>query len=667
MSHNLLVKLATSGIRNNKKAVLPYVIVSAITVMIFHILLSMVDSKFIMQDRRAVFRGAGYIVMFLQMASVVVAIFAVIFLFYGNQFVMKSRKKEIGLYGVLGLSKKNITIVMLIESFIMAGISIGLGVIAGCFFNKLMILLLYKLIHQPMVSGLEFSVKATGITIVLFAGIYLFCLIYNVTSVRLGNPISLLKSEHLGEKEPKIKMVLVILGILTLAAGYYLALSAGNTFRALGSLFKAIILVTIATYVLFMAGTIFVLKVLKKKKSYYYRTKNFISVSNLMFRMKHNAAGLASICILSTAVILLMACSSSLVMLGEQNINSMFQRDVMVWTNHTDNLTEEDAITMMVASLKEAGVNAEEGIYRNYQEQMCMTSEGGLEPLEKNSFDFTRMKLLYVLTLEDYNRIESANETLGEDEILCYGGEKSQKAGTNLSIYGKQYKIQKAIKSDCLRAAFDPTMALFEKVIVVVKDEEAMEAIITANESAEEMGSSNRGFCAVNIKEKMSDEQWNAVKSRLQNRFEGTSVVYKEEERQTFYGLYGGVFFVGVMLSGLFLVATVMIIFYKQMSEGMEDRNRFEILANAGLSETEAKEVIRNQVRIMFFLPVGTAILHMLVASKILRLFLSMILLVDAGTFIAAIVGVSFIFFVVYLLVYRITSKQYYQLVYGGK
>ncbi len=671
MNKNLLGKLALDGLKNNKKAVIPYILVSSVTIMVFHILMSLVNSKFLVNNGNPVFKGANHIVLFLYFGSIAVSIFSVIFLFYGNRFVQKARKKEIGLYGVLGLSRRNVSRVLLIENAFQAFISLLFGILAGMFLNKIMVLFLYKLVHQPVVTGMDFSVKATLLTMCFFGMIFLCLFLINAMEVRLGSPIELLKSENFGEKEPKVKWVLFVIGIITLLVGYYLAITVDNTFSAMGVLFKAILLVTIATYALFIAGSIFVLKMLKKNKDYYFKTRHYISVSNLMFRMKHNAVGLASICVLSTGVILLMVCSGALVMLGEQNINSMFRRDIIVRGAQEEGVTYDICEKILEDALIAGNIQGRDKIIRFYDEEICVADKEGLMPTTTGTFDFTKMRVMYLTTADDYNYYTGEDVKLEKGEILRYSSIDKAKNG-NLSIFGQNYKISKKIEKDCLDVVFEPSLILFSKEIIVVSDKEELSALLERkhaiiDERTELIPGLSSYYIGFNVPSDISHEQVENVRKSLVSSIDGIKVDYKEDERAEFYSIYGGTFFVGIFLAALFLIATVMIIFYKQLSEGMEDKKRFEILSNAGLSDEEAKGVIKSQVMIMFFLPAVTAIIHMLFASRIVRLFLAMILYVDTFTFNMSIVIVSLVFLGVYVLVYKVTSGQYYEIVYGRK
>ncbi len=664
MNNHLLFKMAVSGIKKNKRTVLPYILVGAITVLIFYTLQAIACSKYVMNDGVAAFKGANYIVVFLKIGSVAVSLFALVFLFYGNQFVMKGRRKELGLYGVLGLSKKNMTFIMFVESFIQAFISIGIGVVVGAFLNKLMILLLYKLIHRPYVRGLEFQVKALVVTVLLFSCIYAACFIYNLISVRIGNPIELLRSENIGEKEPKVNVIFFIIGIFTIFVGYYKALNASTIFESLESLVIAIIMVSIGTYMLFISGSIFVLKMLKKNKKYYFRTKHFISVSNLMFRMKHNAAGLASICILSTAVILLMVCSGTLMALGEQNINAMYLYDMTIIGNRTSDISDKEYEDAVNYAIDKSGLELKDLTSRKYVESLCGVDLDShkLVAIKKKSLDLSKTRTVYFMTLDDYNKAVGTSITLNHGEILRYSSAENVEVNSTLNIYGKELKVKDTIEKDSLKCGFDPQMSLFDKEIVVLQNQNSIEELV----DKETLFYYPTMYIGLNENKKIDTMQLESFKKALEEKIGDVRVNCKDEERKEFYSIYGGTFFVGIFLASLFLIATVMIIYYKQMSEGMEDQKRFKILSNAGLTEKEAKKTIKSQVMIMFFLPVVTAILHMVVASKILRLFISMLVIVDSFTFNMSILAVCLVFLTVYAVVYKKTSKQYYQIVYGS-
>lgn len=651
--------------QKNKKTLIPFLIAGTVTVMSFYILQSLAYCPYIYVDHKEAFYGAQTIAILLEISSEITAFFAVLFLFYANQFMIKERKKEMGLYGVLGMSRKNITSILTAETVLNALICIVAGIAAGTFFNKLMLLVLYKVIHQPTVSGLFFSGAALKNTVILFALIYAACLIYNIRSIQVGNPITLLQNDKAGEKEPKVKVVIFLLGVITLIAGYALALSAKTAGDAINVLLMSILLVVIATYCLFTAGSIFILKRLKKNPKFYYKTKNFISVSNLMFRMKHNAAGLASICVLSTGVILLLTCGFSLMMLVEKNIDNNYPTDIKAVISVADEKEGRENLAKIEQVLEENHIETSEEIYRQYRRLMVTKVDGkfGVVSPDAGYAGMASMADTYLLSVSDYNQYAGTNLSLPSNEVLIYSTDRHWKAGEKLDFFGTEYQVAEEADYGSLFYIFDTTMSLFERQILVFSDDAQILSFVEKS-GQEENPAGYYVYMGYLIKNDLDATQRESLKQQM--KLAGLEVSFKEDEKLFYYDLYGGVFFVGMFLAVLFLMATVMIIYYKQMSEGYEDQKRFQILANVGMTKAEAKKSIQTQVMLLFFLPVGVAIVHMIVASNIVRLFLRMMLIVDAFTFNLAIAVVCLIFLAVYALVYKITSKEYYKIVNAG-
>lgn len=666
VNSKLLTRLTLTGMKNNRKRLIPFLMAATFTIMIFYILTSLAYTPYIISNGEEAFYGARTIAIMLKIGSRIVAFVSAIFIIYANQFVMKSRKKEMALYGVLGMSKRNITFIMILETVINILITVGIGILAGTFLNKISLLILYKIIKQTPINGILFEAKALINTVVLFGIIFLICLIINVTSIRVGNPITMLKSDKTGEKEPKVKVFTFIIGIITLGAGYYIALATHSTFAAAQTLIISILLVIIGTYCLFIAGSIFILKLLKKNERFYYKTRNFISVSNLIYRMKHNAAGLASICILSTAVILLLTCGSSLMLLGENNINNMYPTDVRVEFEDDEKKPEEYYTNIINNAIKKSDVNNAELICRQY-ESIMLTKEGDSYIYINYLGDIDNNKDVYMVALDDYNRYIGKDIKLADDEILVYTTDEEYKENNQkiMNICDHQYNVVGEADYKALHYIFDPTMALFERYIIVFKNEEDIDSIISGN-TLTMNNSEKQTYIGYDIKGTLDKNSMNIFKETVNSIDGNATVKFKEEERTFFYNIYGGAFFVGIFMAILFLIATVMIIYYKQMSEGYEDQKRFEILAKVGLTEREAKKTIKRQVMILFFMPVIAAIIHSVVATGIIRLFLRMILVVDSAVFAAAIGIVCIIFFVIYAIVYKITSGQYYRIVYAN-
>lgn len=659
MNSRLLHKLVFASMKNNKKTLFPFFLSTSITILVYYILASLAFGPFIYYDHKEVFYGAQTIAILLEMGSNVVGLFAMIFIFYANQFVMKERKREIGLYGVLGLSRFNIGRMMIAESALTGIGCLLVGIAAGSFLNKIMLLLLYKIVGQGYVEGLFFSWLACRRTLILFGFAFAICCIYNIFSVNVGSPIELLRSNITGEKEPKVKWIMLIVGIVCLASGYSIALGCKSPSQAINSLFGAIFLVIIGTYFLFITGSIFILKTLKKNKNFYYQTRNFVSVSNLIYRMKHNAAGLASICVLSTAVILLITCATSLMTLGRKNINTMFPSDVMMIGTKTINDKEEDYIQ----SIREASDACEVNIKALWSDtviyDMFQNTENGFSVIPDNAgVDTDGQSMMYILTAEEYERLSGQHLMLEQNQIWYVDTNKAHY--DTIQILGNNYEVVGKPDIKSCQKITQTEMTLFNNAYIVLADDDARAKLYEGQRDVYQEVSIVIGF---DLEDKLEEEKINEYKNMLMQRLGFEQISFKAENEKFFVSIYGGVFFVGLFLAVLFLMATVLIIYYKQMSEGFEDKKRYEILKKVGLTDKEVRITIKRQVMILFFLPVLTAILHMVVASKIVRLFLYVILVVDSFTFNMSILAVALIFLVIYALVYKITSNEYYHIV----
>ena len=668
-----IFKLALTNMKKNIRTIVPFIISSSIMIMLFYIMDSLSRTGFLVtKGGGEVFYGAATIAALLSIGKGIVILFAFGFILYANRFVMRSRKREMGLYGILGLSKKHIGAILFVENVITSTAAIGLGIIVGTFLNKIMLLVLYKLVGQKPLDGLVFSTNALIFTIVGFEIGFFICYLYNVLSVNFGKPIALLKSENMGEKEPKTRYILLIAGTVCLGIGYVIALSAKDTFSALSVLFQSIFFVILGTYFLFVAGSIFVLKMLKKKKKFYYNTKNFISVSNLMFRMKHNAVGLASICVLSTAVIILFSCCASISFLGEQNINMLFPKDTVVVADANENFDRDKFVKTTEEVCKDLGIEMCDEETAQYTQGLTFFGEDGYEPMSgprSNFTDFASITDTYVLTSEEYKYYTGEDLSVGPGEIYIKECPKEILEAGHVQLLGDDYKIKGELGYEDIKSLYEPEMMLFSKLVIVADDENLFEKLdkdslkVGANEQKNFNHISNVEF---NLVDKDRFDKVDLLQDEIaQKGVEINEVRNKQEYRSHFYSIYGGVLFVGGFLSVVFLLATAMIIYYKQMSEGLEDRRSFDILKKVGLTEKEAKKTIRTQIMTMFLLPVLASIIHSIFASSIIRLFLNSILYVDIFAFSLCISVACVSFFLVYILVYLMTSKQYYETVYG--
>ena len=650
--------------QKNKKTLLPFLIAGTVTVMSFYILQSLAYCPYIYVDHKEAFYGAQTIAILLEISSEITAFFAVLFLFYANQFMIKGRKKEMGLYGVLGMSRKNITSILTAETVLNALICIVAGIAAGTFFNKLMLLVLYKVIHQPTVSGLFFSGAALKNTVILFALIYAACLIYNIRSIQVGNPITLLQNDKAGEKEPKVKVVIFLLGVITLIAGYALALSAKTAGDAINVLLMSILLVVIATYCLFTAGSIFILKRLKKNPKFYYKTKNFISVSNLMFRMKHNAAGLASICVLSTGVILLLTCGFSLMMLVEKNIDNNYPTDIKAVVSVADEKEGRENLAKVEQVLEENHIETSEEIYRQYRRLMVTKENGkfGVVSPDAGYAGMASMADTYLLSVSDYNQYAGTNLSLPSNEVLIYSTDRHWKAGEKLDFFGTEYQVAEEADYGSLFYIFDTTMSLFERQILVFSDDAQILSFV--EEGGQEENLENYDvYIGYQIKGNLDAAQRENLKQQILLAAPDLKVEFKEDEKFFYYDLYGGVFFVGMFLAVLFLMATVLIMYYKQVSEGYDDKERFHILQKVGMSRDEVRKSIHSQVLSVFFLPLIVAALHTAFAFPMTTCMMTLFNLTNTALFAWCTVGCFAVFGIFYAIVYWATARAYYRIV----
>ncbi|MCR5273089.1 MAG: ABC transporter permease [Lachnospiraceae bacterium] len=667
MNSKLLLRLIKSSMDKSRHVRIPFLFVGVFTIMTFYIIASMVFSDFLIRDGKDVFYGATQISMILMIGCFVIALISTVVILYANAFVMKDRRREIGLYGILGLTKKSIVLMLFYETVIHLVICLGGGLLIGSFLNKLMVLILYKLAGEPPVNGFVFSVYSIGLTVILYLLIYAICFIYNVFSIQISKPVELIRSRETGEKEPKAKKVTLIIGVATLAVGYYYAINCESTFDSFNTLFIAIIMVVMATYCLFTAGTIALLKAIKKNKKLYYKTGNFVGVANLMYRMKHNAVGLASICILSTAVIILISCVVSLVALSERTLDRKFPSDVMIYyASDESEVAERFNETVEDIDYLEAEKIETRDLWTTSWLQSAEDETGEFSYMsEMDYFDINSWRTIYIVTQNTYNRFADEPINLNEGEVCI--ADTANNDYSYLSCGDVYYTAsEEKLDQDVMKPFTDPTMDLIVGVYIIVPDE-ATGFDIVKNDPAVV---STRGseyeknyVSSFNLRKDISDEERADIRNRLSAIVANADISFREEDEQFFKSLYGGVMFVGVFLAIIFAMVTVLIIYYKQMSEGYEDNGRYQILKKVGLTENEVIRSINRQVMIMFFLPIAAAAVHAVVASNIIRLFMKMLLYVDAFTFNMAIFGSVMFFAVIYCVVYRITSKQYYKIV----
>ncbi len=654
MNNKLYPRLAAENIKKNGKTYIPYIITCVLTVAMFYMINSLATNPELSNMKI----GGSVMPVVLGMGSVVVGIFAVIFLFYTNSFLMKRRKKEFGLYNILGMGKRHIAKVVAFETLYVAVISLVLGLIVGISFDKLLYMCIAKIFGAKVSMGFYISVYSI-ITVFILFGILFSCILLNsLKQIVLSNPIELLKGGNVGEKEPKTKWIMTALGVICLAAGYYMAVTVENMGIAIGIFFIAVILVIIGTYMLFTAGSIFLLKALRKNKRDYYRPKHFISVSGMIYRMKQNAVGLANICILSTMVLVMISCTSALVIGIDDTIDRSNPYDLWVNVYHPYNSDSED-ISSGYSGLKEIERLAEK--YKDSLEEKgnytllslnCNLTEN-IASLEGN-INFEAQIILE----EERNKYSGDNVILdlNADEVYLYTVNRSFDYST-VTMFGKEYKV-KGVDAHSDNFSY-PSLTIY------VKD---MDALMEINDNVnKEMGNVEK-YNRLNraLQYNITDEE---KREEILNAFFEVNKKYsvyvsdRDSAKEDYMGLYGGLFFLGLFLGTLFIMATILIIYYKQISEGYEDQGRFEIMQKVGMSKGEVRSAIHSQVLCVFFLPLITAGIHTGFAFNLVLKCMYALGFANVPLYVTCTLASFLAFAVMYIVIYLITARTYYKIV----
>ncbi|HIS63592.1 MAG TPA: ABC transporter permease [Candidatus Scybalomonas excrementigallinarum] len=668
MNKFFYMKLARTNIKKNRKTILPYLFTCIMTTTMFYILCSLSQNQGLMS-----MPGGGELQLVLSFGKYVIGIFAVIFLFYTNSFLMKQRKKEFGVFNILGLEKRHISKVIAYEILMIAVISIGLGLVFGVLLDKAMYLLLLKLFDAPIVLGFYISQKVLITTVLLFLIIHFLIFLNSIRQIHLANPIELLQSGNYGEREPKNKWIFTILGLLCLVVAYYISITTKNIFAVLGLFFVAVILVMIGTYLLFTSGSITFLKALKSNKNYYYRTKHFISVSSMMYRMKKNAIGLANICILSTMILVVLSTTISLWFGLDDILRTRYPKEFSIEENLKMNDTTSYGESLQNLKEEVKNVVAQQGLSMEEVESYTGLKFSALK--ENNNFyidtenqtveDVSRIYSLYFVLLDDYNTTMGVNDSLEENEILVCTNDEGEKE-EELNLLDQTFLVKQYVKdipfgrkdyfSDKYYLIVLPNVKTLQSIEKKQKKLYGKTASSIKNYISFETDGTRKENLALNDKLK---EQVSKASGEKKNCFiESRAASYKNA-----VSLYGGFLFIGVFLSILFVMATILIIYYKQITEGYEDKKRFEIMQKVGMSQHEIKGAIQSQILTVFFLPLLMAGVHIVFAFPIIYRILMMFNLYNKELFILCTIACFVAFAVIYSIVYMLTAKTYYSIV----
>lgn len=598
---------------------------------------------------------------FMRLGVGIIGFFAILFLFYTNSFLVKRRKKEFGLFNILGMEKRHIARVLLFETLYTIVLSLGLGIGCGIVLGKGMHLLLLRILKSTVQLGFTIPMIAIKTTVILFTVIFVLSYLNTLRQIHLTKPIDLLKGGNQGEKEPKAKWLMALVGLICLLIGYAMAATAKNPLEVIGKLFLAIILVIIGTYCLFIAGSIVVLKILRKNKKYYYKAKHFTTISGMIYRMKQNAAGLANICILSTGVLLSVSTTFSLYAGVEDAMRTRYPREIGVRSMGVSREKTEELDQIIEETIQEQSVEATNQISCQYMELTAMEKENGFllgnEMESMGTID--DICVVVIVPLEEYNKNTNGSETLEKDEILFGKLRGTEYKKEEIQIGDTTFKIKRNLEDT--QAEGEITALMSKSYLVVVPDYETAVSLRKKYEGADTL----RWYYGFDLEEdgekKIEFEEILSKKLDKENLNGYTES--RERNRKDVYALYGSIFFLGIFLGILFLMATVLIIYYKQVSEGYEDRERFIIMQKVGMSHKEVKRSIHSQILLVFFLPLVTAVIHIIAAYPILERLLAMLHLSNDSIFMMVLAITVLLFALLYGWIYAITARTYYKIV----
>jgi len=667
MRKGLFPSLAWQNIRKNSKFYLPYILTVIGTVAGFYIVNAIASDEGVLR-----LRGAAYVKLMMFLGIIIIGIFSVIFLLYTNSFLMKRRKKELALYNMLGMEKRHIAGILCYESLYVALIGIAGGLLCGILLHKLVTLALFKLLRFDVPFGFTISTVAIKASVILFTSIIVITLLFNLVGIRRAKPIELLKSSSAGEREPKSKWILALIGVLSLGAGYYIALTTKSAIRALTIYFLAVFLVIIGTYYLFTAISIVVLKQLRRNKKLYYKTKYFIGISGMLYRMKRNAVGLANICILSTMVLVMVSGTLSLYLGTEDMIDRFCPGQIVpqiTINSESKNGFQKD---IMIEKIKDI-IEKNDGKITQFEDYTYLAFVAGkgenyYHTNIENGFNADFAQLCFI-TQEDFRKVTGKETNLEENEILFFSDTMKDKENIRIETgdYTFDFTIVEHLKSF---PSVGNLTAIVDTGYAVVKDEQVLRALYKGQKSAYGEKASGLEWVAIidtDLKEddqiKCAREIGNLSQEDVMGDYKGLLVNTRAENSADFYATSGGFLFLGLFLGFLFNMATVLIIYYKQISEGYEDKARFEIMQKVGLPKKEIRCSVSMQILIVFFAPLAVAAIHVAFDFKLMVKLLSLFYLTDNRLTMLCTFGTLLGFAVIYGIVYWLTARTYYKIV----
>lgn len=679
MKFGFYPRLAANGIKKNGKLYFPYLLTCISMVMMYYIISYLSVSEHIIN-----MRGGRTLTSILSLGKIVILVFSLIFLFYTNSFLLRKRKKEFGLYNILGMGKTNIVRIVTWETVFTFVISLVSGLLLGIALSKLFEICLVRLVRGKITFDLNIATDALLPTTVFFLAIFLVIYVNSVIQIGATKPIDLLHSENLGEKPPKANFVFGFLGIIILAAAYAVAVTIKDPVSAVLSFFFAVIAVIVATYLIFIAGSVMICRLLQKNKKYYYKPNHFVSVSSMAYRMKRNGAGLASICILATMVLVMISSTSSLYFGEENSLDARYPGDFVMDTvvYSSDNMSDEmkNFISEKIKAICEKNnVRTKNNVEYRYLSSPTIICDGVTYLENTGNFNldtYDSTYSMYIIPLSDYNAVMGTSETLESDEVLIgtFRGSGYKFPTFRFTESGNEYRVKKIIQK--LPKNGDVVSSVLPSAFVIVPKLDEFAAVFDARDENEYFGGRHLLYYfdidgVDNTDDLLAQEEivWENIYEIFYDSRDriGYSVELKERNRADFYGSYGGMFFLGIILSIVFIFAAVLIIYYKQISEGYEDKARFEIMQKVGMTKKEIKKSINSQLLTVFFMPLLFAGLHLAFAFPMIEKILSLFNLTNQVFFVATTLISFAAFALFYTIVYKITSNIYYKIVSGTK
>ena len=660
MSILFYMRLAAQNIRKNSRTYVPYILTCIGSVMVFNILLSLSLNT----DLDDIYGGSN-MRMILCLGCIIIAVFTGLFLFYTNSFLIKRRKTEIGLFNILGMEKKHIGRIMFFETVTIAMISLTGGIGGGFLLSKGVYLLLLRMVRAEVQWGFHFSGNAAAVTVIFYGCLFLVILAVNMARVHVSSPMELLRGGLEGEREPKTRWITAVAGIVFLGMGYYMAVVTENPIFLITGFFVAVIFVIIGTYCLFIAGSTAILKFMKRRKTFYYKTEHFIAVSGMLYRMKQNAAGLAGICVLSTSVMVMLSSTVSLYSGINDVLENRFVRDISLKTGDIDDSVRERMDQIVADVLQEKGLFQENTFrYKDFVFSASEETPGVLVPVDpKRSGELNRVRTVCAITQDDYNRSMGAELSLKSGEAVVFTGD-SPYMGDSLTLYGRTYRTVPPGEAQLWDTG--SSFGSYGTFYVILSDMEEMKKLVLMDmqlNGAAERGIQYEYAFDLDGSGEMQVQAYTEIMDRMKELAVPIRGEAAAEEWGFYFSLHAGLLFLGIFLGAIFIMATVLIIYYKQVTEGYDDKIRFEIMQKVGLSKAEIRSSIRSQILMMFFLPLAASGVHIMFAFPMIARLLALMNMTNVKLFAWCTAGTFGVFAAAYCAVYMMTSRVYMKIV----